>query len=92
MVFHFVFRCRWLPQRNCSARMKRDGSPPTSQVDAYGSNCNVKLTAVAYGSNCNVKLTAVHRLKPSSKAKSHEGSITAWLRSSLPTSAQNEAR
>src|SRR6516164_11105024 len=39
--------------------------------------------AAAYGSNCNVKLTALHRLKPSSNAKSHEGSITAWLRSSL---------
>jgi len=37
--------------------------------------------ADAYGSNCNVKLTALHRLKPSSNAKSHEGSITAWLRS-----------
>ena len=48
----------------------------------------------AYGSNCNVKLTALHRVKPSSNAKSHEGSITAWLRSSLQalTCAQNEAR
>ena len=49
----------------------------------------------AYGSNCKVKLTARHRLKPSSNAKSHEGSITAWLRSSGrggPRSAQNEAR
>ena len=35
--------------------------------------------ADAYGSNCNVKLTALHRLKPSSNAKSHEGSITAWF-------------
>jgi hypothetical protein len=30
-----------------------------------------------YGSNCNVKLTAAHRLKPSSSAKSHVGSITS---------------
>jgi hypothetical protein len=30
-----------------------------------------------YRSNCNVKLTAAHRLKPSSNAKSHEGSITS---------------
>src|SRR5262245_62047680 len=32
--------------------------------------------ADAYGSNCNVKLIALHRLKPSSNAKSHVGSIT----------------
>ena len=51
--------------------------------------------ADAYGSNCNVKLTALHRLKPSSNAKSHEGSTTASLRSSLQsalTSAQDEVR
>ena len=29
-----------------------------------------------YRSNCNVKLTAIDRLKPSSSAKSHVGSIT----------------
>ena len=49
----------------------------------------------AYGSNCNVTLTARHRLKPSSNAKSHEGSITAWLRSSRrggPTFAQDAVR
>ena len=51
--------------------------------------------ADAYGSNCSVKLTALHRLKPSSNAKSHEGSITsvASLQSMGPlTCAQNEAR
>jgi hypothetical protein len=51
--------------------------------------------ADAYGSNCNVKLTALHRLKPSSNAKSHEGSITsvASLQSMGPlTCAQNEVR
>ena len=47
--------------------------------------------ADAYGSNCNVKLTALHRLKPSSNAKSHEGSITAWLRSSLQSMGQPSA-
>jgi hypothetical protein len=48
-----------------------------------------------YGSNCNVKLTAAHRLKPSSSAKSHVGSITSVLSLQsmrLPTSAQNEVR
>ena len=45
-----------------------------------------------YGSNCNVKLTALHRLKPSSNAKSHEGSITAWLRSSLQSTADAYVR
>src|SRR6516164_7401067 len=51
--------------------------------------------ADAYGSNCNVKLTALHRLKPSSNAKSHEGSITtvASLQAMGPlTCAQNEVR
>jgi hypothetical protein len=42
----------------------RDEEPPTGEVDAYGSNCNVKLTAV-------------HRQKPSSNANSHEGNIKA---------------
>ena len=52
----------------------------------------------AYGSNCNVKLTALHRLKPSSNAKSHEGSIRScaplrsqWDNRAL-TSAQDEVR
>jgi hypothetical protein len=48
-----------------------------------------------YGSNCNVKLTATHRLKPSSSAKSHVGSITSVVSlqsKGPPTSAQNEVR
>jgi hypothetical protein len=48
-----------------------------------------------YRSNCNVKLTATYRLKPSSNAKSHVGSITsvASLQSmGPPTSAQNEVQ
>jgi len=42
-----------------------------------------------YGNNCNVKLTARLRLKPSSNAKTHEGTNTAWPR---PTTAPNEVR
>src|SRR5262249_26999185 len=34
-----------------------------------------------HGSKCNVKLTATVRLKPSSNARSHEGKITAYVRS-----------
>jgi hypothetical protein len=34
-----------------------------------------------YGSNCNVKLIAMDKVKPSSNAKSHDGTITACLRS-----------
>jgi hypothetical protein len=49
--------------------------------------------ADAYGSNCNVKLTVLHRLKPSSNAKSHVGSITSVASlQSTPRSAQDEVR
>src|SRR5215468_1281788 len=51
--------------------------PPTRHNCLVGSFNLFLSTNCAYRSNCNVKLTAAHRLKPSSNAKSHVGSITS---------------
>ena len=48
-----------------------------------------RATKRGYCSSCNVKVTARLRLKPSSNAKTHQGTNTAWPR---PTTAQNEVR
>jgi hypothetical protein len=65
------------------AFLRTAAQPPSCSADEAWWSATKGGEIDAYGSNCNVKLTAIHRLKPSSNAKSHEGSITAWLRSSL---------
>jgi hypothetical protein len=59
---------------------RRSAAKLLSKDEARRIAVNIRVRrSDSYYNSCNVNVTARLRLKPSSNAKTHEGTITAWL-------------